>query len=112
MIKNIMKMRDILGNQKARKGFTSSTVGAILRNASNNLYAFCLGQMKNRSTADTVDGNTVNEVGLSKVLSGANDTGEEAQRIGFNSGKAKPPNFNTDAERLAHWEKCYGDLWK
>ena len=45
-------------------------------------------------------------------LSGANDTGEEAQRIGFNSGKAKPPNFNTDAERLAHWEKCYGDLWK
>ena len=68
--------------------------------------------MKDWPAADAIDGNAVDEVRLSGLLTGAKSTSEEAERIRLYVRKSQPSDVDADAIGLARWHESYGDLWK
>lgn len=68
--------------------------------------------MENRTTADAVNGDTVDQISLSAAQMGAYRSSKEAQCERLYGGVSEPADIHTDAERLAHWQKCYRDLWQ
>jgi hypothetical protein len=68
--------------------------------------------MKDRTTANPIDSNAVNEVRLSGLLAGANRSSEEAERVGLYIRKSQPSDVDPNAVGLARWHEAYGDLRK
>lgn len=68
--------------------------------------------MKNWPAADAIDGNSVDQVPLSGLLTGAESSSEEAERIRLYVRKSQPANVDADAVGLVRWRQAYGDLWK
>ncbi len=68
--------------------------------------------MKNWPAADPVDGNPVDQIPLSGLLTGADRASEEAERIRLYVRKSQPSYVDPDAVGLARWHQAYGDLWK
>lgn len=68
--------------------------------------------MKNRTSADTVDCNAVNQVGVSPTLSRTYRPREEAQRGGLDSRVSEPTDINSNPAGLLLWKESYGGLWK
>jgi hypothetical protein len=66
--------------------------------------------MEDRSTANPVNRDTVDQV--SARLSGTNASSEKAKGVRFDTGVAKPSNVVADLAGRAHWQQCYGALWK
>ena len=68
--------------------------------------------MKERTTTNAVNGNSIDQVGLSVRLSGTHGASEEAEGIRLNGRKAEPSDVEADRARLLHWQECYGALWE
>lgn len=107
-----MEMGHILCNEKAGKGFACGSVGVIGGNSANDLHSVSFMSEENGASAYSVDRNTVNQVGVSELLTGADVSREKTERTGLNVGEAKPANFDPYADGRAHWKECYGELWK
>jgi len=105
-----MKMRNILSNKKTRKRLSCRSVCVVGGNNTNNLHTVCFVFVKDRPTADTVDRNSVDKVGVSGLLSGTDISGKEAQCILLNVGVTHPTDFRTDSERITEGVKRYGDF--
>ncbi len=112
VLNDLAKMRHILRIRKTRKHVTSRSVGAIRRDDANNPHAIGIGRVKHRTTADPVNGHTVNQVCALILPPCADIAGEEARRKSLDSRKSKPTNFDTDRENLVGWEQWYKALWK
>jgi hypothetical protein len=67
---------------------------------------------EDRPTTNPVDGNSVDKIGVPELLPSTDITGKKAQGVLLNVGETQPTHFDPYAEGRAHWEKCYGDLWK
>ena len=70
-----------------------------------------LGHLVGRADAMSAR-HPVNEICLTELLSSTDAAGEKAQSELLNAGIAKPADLDPDAQRRAHWEKCYGELWQ
>ncbi len=68
--------------------------------------------MNNGATTDAIDCDSIDEISLSGRQGGAYAAREKAQRGLLYGRIAKPANVVADAEGLAHWQKCYRDLWQ
>lgn len=68
--------------------------------------------MEDRTAANAVNRNTVNEVSLSRNLSSADGPCKEAEGMRLYSRITKPTDVNSDSARLSHWQHCYGALWE
>ena len=68
--------------------------------------------MEDRTTANAVNGNAINEVSLSSDLPSADSSSEKTQGVGLYGGIAKPTNVHPNFARLAHWQECYRALWE
>ena len=68
--------------------------------------------MKDRTAANAMDSNAVDQVGFFGRLPGAHGAREEAQRGRLYGGVSQPANVAADTARLVHWQKCYGALWQ
>jgi len=72
--------------------------------------------MKNWPAANAINGNSVDQVPLSGLLTGAECSSEEAERIRLYIRKSQPADINTDTDTdalgLARWHQAYGDLRK
>ena len=107
-----MEVGDILSYCKTGQSFASSAICAVSRNGAYNLDPVRLGEMKNRATANAIDGDAINKVGVPKFLPCTDVPREEAKIMGSNCWEAKPANLGANIDELAHWKKCYGDLWQ
>src|SRR6266568_3522010 len=105
MLEDTMKMRNILGNKKTRKRLSCRSVCVIGRNNANNLHSVCFVFVKDRTATDSVDGNTIDKVGISELLSGADIAGKETQGVLLDVGEAHPTDFRPDSERIAEGVK-------
>lgn len=107
-----MKVRDILSDQETREHITASPTGSVGRDSTNDLNALGAGRIHDGSSTDPVDGDAIDQVGVAKILSGADVAREETERVRFDSGEAKPPDPNTDPKGSLSWEEWYDLLWK
>lgn len=112
MVGNIMKMGNILSDSQSGQYFTGCAIGTISGNCSDDLNPVCFSEKQNGATAHPVDCNTINEVSVSPFLMGADVAREETEGLRGNGREAKPANFSANVDELAHWEKCYRQLWK
>ena len=76
------------------------------------LHAISVGGIQYGTTADTVNGNSVNQIGVSGLLPCADASGEKAKCVRSDGGEAKPPNIRTDIQRSRDWEEWYRTIWK
>ena len=68
--------------------------------------------MNNRTTAHTVNRDSVDQVSLSSRKGSAYAAGEETEGRLLYGRITEPADVMADAEGITHWQKCYGDLWK
>ena len=107
-----MKMRNVLSVEQARKSVTAGAVCPICGHNTNNPNPISAMKICNRTSADSVNSDTVNEVGFPERLPCTDVTGEETESIGLDSGEAEPTDLVADAERRAEWDKIYKLAWK
>ena len=107
-----MEMRNVLSDQKTGKGFSGDTISFVRINGSDELDPFGTCRVEDGTTANALDGNTVNEVGFSEVLPCTNNARKEAQGIRLNSREAEPTDFKADTKGTTNWEKWYKILWQ
>lgn len=106
-----MKMSHLLSVGEARKGLSDPSVGLVCGHDTDNLSAVVVDN-EDGTTADPVDCNAINDVGLPKLLAGTYAAREKAERVRLNSGKSKPPSLPADVDRSSDWQQWYGRLWK
>lgn len=68
--------------------------------------------MKNRPAANTIYGDSVDEICVVGGAMRANGSGKKAKLVGLDGGEPDPADFRSDFARRAHWRHCYGDMWK
>jgi hypothetical protein len=68
--------------------------------------------MKNRTTANAINGDSVNEVRLSASLPGTYGSRKETESVLLNAGVPEPTNVGANAAGLGQWQKSYGDFWE
>lgn len=107
-----MEVGDILSDCKTGQSLASSAICAVSRNCADNLDPVSLGEMKNRSTANAIDGDSINKISVPEFLPCTDVPREEAKIIGSDCWEAKPANLGANIDELAHWKKCYRDLWQ
>ena len=107
-----VKMRDICSDSQSREIFTSCSVTDISRNRSDYLDSVSVGQMKDRTSADSINGNAINQVGMTPFLSGTDSSRKETLSPRSNSRESKPSNLGSDREQGTVWEQWYDFLWK
>lgn len=112
MISNVMKMGNVLSDGEARQRFASSTVCAVGGNDADNLDSIGFREVQNGSSTNAIDGNPIDEVGVSKLLSGTDIPREKTECGRGNGRESEPTNLSSNIDELAHWKKCYGSLWK
>ena len=66
--------------------------------------------MKDGTAADSIYRNAIDQIRA--IKSRAHVPGKEAKGRGLDRGESQPTNLSAEDERLVHWQKCYGDLWK
>ena len=111
MVSNVMEVRHVLGDSEAGQYFACSSVCAVGRDGSDDLNSFRSGEMEHRAATHAIDSNSVDEVSVPVLLTGADIPGEEAEVVGSDGGEPKPANLGPDVDAAAHWKKCYGALW-
>ena len=107
-----MKMRNVLSNQKSGQSVPALTVGVICRNDTDDLSAVRLMSKDDRPSADSIDGNTVNQVSAPVLPSCANAAGEKTKGVRFDAGITNPPNLDSDFDGDVHWQEWYRLLWE
>ena len=112
MINDAMKMRNILSIEQSGKSIASGSVCPVCGNNTNNLNPIGAMKICDGTSADSIDSDTVNEIGFPEVLPCTDVTGEETESIGLDSGEAKPTDLVADAERRAEWDKFYKLAWE
>jgi len=68
--------------------------------------------MKDRTSADSINGNAINQVGMTPFLSGTDSSRKETLSPRSNSRESKPSNLGSDREQGTVWEQWYDFLWK
>ena len=94
-------MRNVTSKQESRSG-ASSNVG---RNSADDLYTLGNVRIDDRATANPVDGHTINQVGMPRLLPSTNSDGEKAESGGHDSGETHPPDLSADSESTVTWEQ-------
>ena len=112
VISDIVEVRNVLSDGKTGQGFASSAVSAICGDGANDLNAVSAVEVQNRSTTDAIDSDTINKVGVSELLTGTDVARKEAKVVRSDGRETKPADLSADVNERAHWEKCYGALWK
>jgi hypothetical protein len=107
-----MKMRNILSYRKTWQRFSRLFIGSIRANSSDNLDSVRISRVNDRSSTNTIDGNTIYKIGVSEFLSGADNPGKEAQSIRGDSRIPKSSDFDSNANGPLSWEEWYKKLWK
>lgn len=107
-----MEMRDISRNRQPREGFSRGSIGPVCRNSPNDLHTIGGGHEHNRAAAYPVDGNTVDQVRMLGLLSGAHITGKKAERVSPECGKSEPSHLSPDGQLVLSWEEVYEALWQ
>jgi hypothetical protein len=109
MLDNTMQMRDVLSNEQPRQGISGQSIRAIRGNDAYKLDSFGFSGIQDGTPADTVYGDTVNQIA---VAPGADAAGEEAKRIWFGSRIAELSHLDTDADWSIHRPEWYQVLWQ
>ncbi len=74
MVKNIVEMGNILSNKEAGECFSGCSIGLVGGNCADDLDSFSFSQEENRTSADSINCNSINKVGVSELLSCADVT--------------------------------------
>ncbi len=107
-----MKVRNITGNRKSRKRLAGRAVADVSGNAADNLNALGVSRINYGASANPVDSDTVNEIRMSPVLTSADISRKETERMRRDGGKAKPSDLSTNSQRTTTWEEWYQRLWE
>ena len=107
-----MEVRNILSNGETGQRCARDFITDVSRDSSDNVDASGFRQIQDRSATHAIDGNSVNEVGVSPLLASADVSREEAEGARSDSGESKPSNLSPDRQRDARWEEWYRVLWQ
>lgn len=105
-----MEMGNILRDGESRQDISGGAVAHVGRDSSDKLDSFGINGIDNRATADSVDGDPVNEVGM--LTSSADVSRKEAESVSRKSRIPEPPNLGSNVKRGSSWEEWYKLLWK
>lgn len=82
-----------------------ATVGAVLRDDSDDLDSGGLMVVEDGGTADPVNHDAVNQMSVRDVVSGADVAREEAPGPRLNGGVAEPADLGSNREGVRSWEE-------
>lgn len=68
--------------------------------------------MKNRTPADAINGDPVNQVGFRGGWSRADSSRKETEGFGGYRRESKPAHIDANVAGALQWHERYGDLWK
>ena len=93
-----MEVRNIPSDRKAGQCIASSSIAHIGRDRPDDLHSFGFGGINDRTSADTVDSNAINQVSVTPLLSSTDVSREETKCSGSERGETEPTNLG-GAER-------------
>ena len=68
--------------------------------------------MKNRATANAINGDSVNQVRLTGRLPSTYSASKETKGVGLYGGVSEPSNIGPNVAGLVDWQQSYGTLWE
>ena len=107
-----MKIRDILGNRKTRKGLLSKAICPVCGNNSNNLDSVSTRGIDNGATANSIYSDTINKISKPILPVCTNVAGEKTKGVRLDSRKPEPPYFIPDFKGMFTWEEWYKNAWE
>ena len=92
---HFMEMGNVLSDREAGQAFASSSASAIGGNRTDNLYAIGCSGEENWTTANPIDGDSVDKVGITVFLPRTDVPRKERQSVLRNSRVSEPSDLNT-----------------
>jgi hypothetical protein len=91
---NIMEMRHILSDEKSGERLAALAIGVIGGNDSDELSTVRIVGEDNRSTADSVNRDAVDQISTAVSAPRTDASREEAKSPGFDTRKTEPTNLD------------------
>src|SRR5258708_29875180 len=107
-----MKMRDITRDGQSGESVTCSSIGAVCGDRTDELNAVRGGRVYDGPSADAINRNSVDEIGVLGVLSRAHVTREKAQGVDANGRKSQPSHVGANGQLTVSWQQVYDALWQ